>query len=60
MNKRCKFCVDYDGKTARFSDREDAQRFAQAQKYADVYAPDGIIGQWRSGIPTREFAHLTA
>ena len=57
--KRTHFIVEYGLRTARFSDYDDAQRFAATMSRlhcgADVYDPKGIVGQWRDGIPSDEF-----
>lgn len=61
--RKCKFLVTYyDGSgncPARFWDYNDAVIWAvlKAARYSvELFAPDGIIGQWHDGKVTREFA----
>ena len=57
---RTRFSVSYDGKSARFSDYDDAMIFAKnvsatGATISDVYAIDGIVGQFINGMATDEF-----
>jgi len=50
--------------TAKFSDHDEAMKFARQQIGAEVSLTvgrgKGLIGQFRNGIATAEFAHLNA
>jgi hypothetical protein len=57
---KTKYAVSYSGKTARFSDYPDAMYFARDTSrdrlgLIEVWASDGIVGQFDGGEPTREF-----
>lgn len=57
MTTRTRYLVEYQhDRAARFSNIDDAMTFARAQRSAEVFAPDGIVGQYRDGLPTPEFA----
>lgn len=69
MSASCKYTVRYsavDGfmHTAKFSDHDEAMKFARQQIGAEVSLTvgrgKGLIGQFRNGIATAEFAHLNA
>ena len=66
MTKRTTIEVVYGSpaRTARFSDYGDAQRFAHEMSLlhlrADVFERYGVVGQWRAGEPSPEFAHTVS
>lgn len=61
MRKNTYYAVRYgNDKLARFSDFCDAMWFAEMQSarggWAEVQHPSGLVGQYRNGRPTPEFA----
>ena len=62
----CKFTVRYSGDgfmhTAKFSDHDDAMRFARQYPFAEVSLTagrgKGLVAQFDHGKATPEFAHL--
>lgn len=61
--RRCKFVVYYHGRdesgeVARFSMLTDAEAFARSKDYSELADNSGLIGQFKNGRATPEFAHL--
>lgn len=58
--KKCFFTVPYHGEIAKFSNYEDAMRFAQAVSAGgdeiEVRHPKGAVGKYRGGEPLPEYA----
>lgn len=60
--RRTPFVVHMIGeRVARFTNSEDAQEWGQVYSerhrvFVEVSAPDGLIGQYKHGVPTEEFA----
>lgn len=62
---RCRFAVSLASNLgARFTHREHAiawaREMSKAMGWAEVNAPDGVIGQFQDGKPTEEFSFLDA
>lgn len=59
--RRVKYTVIVDNETARFSDSWHAMMFAaqmsRGDRLIEVRSPEGLIGQYRNGLPTEEFQH---
>lgn len=58
MAKPTKYAVHYGEKIARFSDYDDAMKFARNLEFAEVFHSSGIIAKFQAGRATPEFAHL--